>query len=690
LVVLTLIYGLSADFSLADNAAVTNAPLSLYLSGISFSGADSLKEKKMLKALNLETGSVVDPDVVNEALGRLMLEYQDEFFYDARAGWKLNPTEKTDWAELSLNIQEGPHGKIRSVRIEGNVVLDDEALLKQLKMSPAKKLSNLTGSGIFRRQELSADQKTIEDHYRNRGYLAVAVEPEVTIPMPETIHVKWVVVEGELYTFREILVEGAKVLDLGKLEQTIRLKPGGIAAESKIMNAGRRLKNAYLNRGYADVNVGVERVLVPGEKAVNLKYTVDEGGIVHLGNLVITGNEQTKDKVIRRELVTKTGDAYVESLLIKNKQRLDNLGFFEPVTVKTSDTIDGKRDVYIEAKDRPTGRAQVGAYYSTVEDLVGTLELSQQNFDLFGFPGLKGAGQKARILLRAGSSRRDAEFYFTEPWFLDRRLSMGVGLFYRDHGFVSDDYDQLSMGGTTSLGIPLNQFDRLRFSYTLQDISIYNVSDDASDSIKNEAGDFLKSEAGVRYVHDSRDRYFRSSRGNRTTLGATYSGGILQGTVDNYGLSGQTSYYFPVFKRNVLNIRGWSQTVDPFGDSDDVPIFDRVFLGGPHTLRGFQYREASPKDSEGSPIGGNTGYMFNIEHYLRTTNWLDISVYYDAGVVNADSYDFGSEDYYSNWGVGFTFAIPNFPLRFDYAIPLETDEYTDRDYLFSFSGGVYF
>jgi outer membrane protein insertion porin family len=334
----------------------------------------------------------------------------------------------------------------------------------------------------------------------------------------------------------------------------------------------------------------------------------------------------------------------------------------------------------------------IGAGFSSVDDIIGFVELSQGNFDIADWPRFSGGGQKLRMRAQLGTKRKDYEISFVEPWFLNRRLSLGVDLFEHDSRFLSDEYDQMNIGGNISLGKPLGTYNRLNLIYGLESIDVYDVATNASHLIQQEAGTRSKSSLTLELVHDTRNSVFIPTRGNRSSASAMFAGGPLGGETEIYGLTGRSSYFFPLWFDHVFNLRGYAAMVNDYGTPNRVPIFDRLFLGGPRTVRGFKFRDVGPKvqdqtqSSSEEPLGGKSAACATAEYTMPVAEKVRLAAFYDVGIVWSDVFKKSDNDQIvggdgqvnSAVGAGVRFDFPGFPIQLDYAWPLQTDEFNDR------------
>jgi outer membrane protein insertion porin family len=324
-----------------------------------------------------------------------------------------------------------------------------------------------------------------------------------------------------------------------------------------------------------------------------------------------------------------------------------------------------------------------------VDSLVGFVEYSQGNFDLFEPPYFSGGGQKFRLRATVGTRRQEYRLTFREPWFLRRRLALDVDLYHEENNFVSRNnlYDESITGARIGLLRALTSRITGGVSYTIENVGIVDVDESASDIIKAEEGYRLVSKVGLSLSHNTLNNALMPTRGQWTELTTELAGGPFGADTDFYRLELKSARYFPgPFEGHVLEIVGRIGVVEEYGDSDRVPLFDRYFLGGAYTMRGFRFRDVGPKDSNGEPIGGGTYWLGSLEYSVPLIERLRFAMFYDIGNVFAESYELNSE-YNDNWGIGFRLNLPIGPIRLDYGIPITTDEFNDSSGRFQFTAG---
>jgi outer membrane protein insertion porin family len=419
-------------------------------------------------------------------------------------------------------------------------------------------------------------------------------------------------------------------------------------------------------------------------------YNVEEGTRSFVNRVNIEGNTRTKDKVIRREVLVAPGDVFNTVRVDTTKKRLENLGYFAKVETYPEDTdIPGRKDLTVLVQEKRTGSLSFGGGFSTVDKLVGFAELTQGNFDLFNWPSFTGGGQKFRLRLQYGTERKDFILAVTEPYFLDRRLALTGQAFYTEANYLSSEYDQRNYGFTLEMRKPINAYTYGSLGYTVQDIDIFNVDPNASEFIQSQKGSFVESKVFSSVVFDSRDNPLLSRRGQRITFSPAIAGGFLGGDTQIYAFDLEGSQYFRLPKDTILLINGEIATVSQWGSGSDVPIFERLFLGGSNNLRGFPFREVGPKDEFGEPKGGKSMARATLEWTFPIIEKARGAIFYDTGFVNSDPWSFGFNHMASDVGVGLRLDLPIGPLRLDYGYPVMRDGYNGGGH-FNFNVGYQF
>ena len=395
--------------------------------------------------------------------------------------------------------------------------------------------------------------------------------------------------------------------------------------------------------------------------------------------------------MIRREVLITPGDVFNSVRVDASKKRLENLGYFSKVETYPEDTgVTGRRDLTIQVEEKRTGSLSFGGGFSTIDNLVAFAELTQGNFDIANWPGFTGAGQKFRLRIQGGTQRQDFLISLTEPWFLDRRLSLGGTAFYSEANYLSSVYNQRNYGFSLEPRKPLSTFMYASLGYRLEELEIFDVLAGVSPAILAEQGSRLRSEILPSIVFDRRDNPMLTRRGQRISISPYIAGGFLGGDTQIWGFDAEVSQYVYTGGDTVLLFNHEVASVETWGAGDKVPIFDRLFLGGSNNLRGFSFRDVGPRDNNGEPIGGQTLSRTTVEFTFPIIPDKARGAFFaDAGYVNTDPFDFGTTHMASDIGFGLRLNLPIGPLRIDYGIPIQKDG-LKGDGKFNFNVGYQF
>jgi outer membrane protein insertion porin family len=551
-------------------------------------------------------------------------------------------------------------------------------------------ISFLDKSGRLDEIQLEQDLDKLREFYQNHGYIDVEIKEarrERTEKGPMIITI--VIVEGPQYHVRKLSISGYQAAREDKIRALLKMKEGSVYSPKQLRDDAKAVADAYGSAGYVDLVVLPEGTPA-GPAQIDVHYNIEEGVRSFVNRINIEGNTRTKDKVIRREVLVAPGDVFNTVRVDVTKKRLENLGYFAKVETYPEETdVPGRKDLTILLQEKRTGSLSFGGGFSTVDKLVGFAELTQGNFDLFNWPSFTGGGQKFRLRVQYGTQRKDFILTVTEPYFLDRRLALTGQAFYTEANYLSNVYDQRNYGFTLDARKPLNAYTYLTLGYTVQDVDIFNVAASASDFIQSQQGSTLESKVFSSITFDSRDNPLLSRRGRRITFSPFITGGFLGGDVQVYGLDLEGSQYFHLPWDLILLINGEVATATQWGNGTDVPIFERLFLGGSNNLRGFPFREVGPQDQSGEPIGGKSMARTTVEVTFPIIEKARGAIFYDTGFVNSSAWSFGLNHLASDIGVGLRLDLPIGPLRLDYGYPLQRDGYHGGGH-FNFSVGYQF
>lgn len=656
-------------------------------------GTKAIKEKRIRKETKTKVGDYLSEQQISTDADKIKEYYQNKGYDQAAVSYKIDVNEEFGRAVVTYNIKEGERAYVTEVDFIGNKVLTTQELRKQMKTRKKNFFSWINKSGLYKDDQFKEDLKKVRDYYQNKGYIDMEIKDvQYKYPEKDKMTVILTVFEGIQYHVGKITTEGNVLFTTDQILGTFGMKEGSVYSPKGLEGDIKSGKDLYGKQGYIDADLKPERQANVESGKMDLRFDVVERSQAFVEKIVIQGNNKTKDKVIRRELALAPGEIYDSTKADASKQRLENLGYFSKVDVSPQDTaVPNRKNMVVTVEEKRTGSVTFGVGFSSVDSLLGFVELSQSNFDINNFPYFIGAGQKFRTRIQYGLQRRDATISFTEPWFLDQRLSLGFDLFARDAQYLSSIYDQRNFGGAVRLARALNQFWTASIKYQLEEIEIYNMSDDAPATIKREDGNRTKSAVTFGLVYDTRDSVFLTRRGERIEFTTEVAGGPLLGQTNMYKIMITGQKYFPLPYDLIFMVGGTTGTVQRFGDSPYVPIFDRFFVGGSRSVRGFDNREVGPKD-DGQPIGGDTEAWLNFELTYPIIDRVRGAVFLDTGYVNVDPYSWGltGDEPSVGVGVGLRLNLPIGPLRLDFGLPVHRGTNTSGSGKFAFDVGYQF
>ncbi len=658
---------------------------------IEINGAQSVKPKRLRKEMKVRLNQAVNEQALEEARQKIIEVYQGKGYNDVSVEYRVEPIdEKRGTARVIFTVTEGVKGAISEVRFEGNAHISQKVLRKQMKTRGRTLIYFVDKTGRLDEVQLEQDLDKIREYYQNHGFIDVeikGVRKERTPKGPMIITIT--VAEGPQYHVRKLSITGYEHTTDARVRAFLKMKEGSVYSPKQLRDDAKAVADAYGSGGYVDLVITPEGTPA-GPALIDVHYLIEEGPRSFVNRVNIEGNTRTKDKVIRREVLVAPGDVFNTVRVDTTKKRLENLGYFAKVETYPEDTdIPGRKDLTILVQEKRTGSLSFGGGFSTVDKLVGFAELTQGNFDIFNWPSFTGGGQKFRLRLQYGTERKDFILAVTEPYFLDRRLSLSGQAFYTEANYLSAQYNQRNYGMLFELRKPINAYMYGTLGYTLQDIDIFDVDPSASEFIQSQKGSSVESKLLGSIVFDSRDNPLLSRRGQRVTFSPMIAGGFLGGDVQIYAFDLEGAQYFHLPWDTILLINGEIATVTQWGSGDQVPIYERLFLGGSNNLRGFPFREVGPQDENGEPVGGQSMARATFEWTFPIIEKARGALFYDMGFVNSSAWSFGFNHMASDVGIGIRLDLPIGPLRLDYGYPVMRDGYNGGGH-FNFNVGYQF
>ncbi len=651
--------------------------------GIGFRNNEKFTSKSLLKEVDFKPGEPLTDKLILEGKNKVLKKYNAFGFPDVVIQHSIQPTNRPGFSDLIYTVVEGQKSIVREIKFTGNNNIAGHTLRNLMETKQKGIFSFITKSGNIDLEKLEDDRELVLEHYRNEGYLKVSSSGFTRQPIKDgRVDLVLNINEGQKYNVNQVAFGPMKIFKPEELAPALTTVSGKGYSAEKIRKDVKTIRAYYGSKGYADASIRPE-VKPAGGTNVNIIYNVVEGSFYRVGKVTIEGNNITRDRVIRREIPLKPGDNFNTVDIETTRKRLQNLNYFSQVVVTpTSSSQKGYRDISVNVAEKKTGSLQFGLGFSSIDSIVGFINLEQTNFDIRNPGKFTGGGQRFGLELRAGAETQNFKISLVEPWFLGRRLSLGGELYYKGSQFFSDFYDQVDVGGAIFIRKPLGKRSYLRAEYRFEQVDIDIDNDTPADSaFQNDDGSFLRGVLGLNYVYDSRDALTTPRKGHKVDAGIYYSG--LGGDLNTYGITARAAKHWNLWWDSIFTLEGAVAVSD---GSDDVPIFERQFLGGAQNLRGFDFRDVGPRDAATNEvIGGNTSAYITAEMTFPVVENVRVAVFADAGFVNEDSFDFGADNLHTDIGLGLRLNLPFGPLAIDYAVPVSfEDDEADQGGQFNF------
>jgi outer membrane protein insertion porin family len=695
---------------------------------IYFDGNYRIKEKRLKKEISLRANASLNERQVKDDSQTLFEFYQKRGFTQATVDYSIDRDPDTGFGEVTFTINEGPKVRVSKVNFVGIANLKNKKLVKKMKTRPWNWFSWITGSGKLNETQFEEDLIEATKYAREEGYLDFEIHEdqiEYDYSREGRLIINIPVTEGRQYEIGQINVTGNELFPSELLVAGLQIKPGDVFSPTEIDEANEAISDFYGSVGYLDCRINIQRIPNLETGAIDLEFQVTEGERFRVESIVIEGNTKTKSIVILRELSLAPGMPFDMVRMKISQQRLENTQWFEKVEATDEQTnIPQRRNLKVTVEEGRTGNFTFGAGFSSIQRAVGFIEITQGNFDLFNWRSFfQGDGQKLRIRLEAGSRSSQMSIYFEEPYFLDNyfyQLGFGFQIYNQESDYLSTLYQETRIGFEVFLRKNLIEAIEGRLSYSLEDVNLdffsqipFAFRQYFNDDEINAAGNSINSTVSrmtFGLYRDDRDKILFTNKGTRLQLLNTVAGGPLGGTQDFGKVEFLGGAWIPTFELGqgiLIDIRGGVSF--GYGDTKRTPYAEQFFLGGPNTIRGYDYRLVGPvdmgeplrdpygnifRDVNGNPRyrsfpsfepkGGQTYGMLTMEYFYSITEQVRLSAFYDGGFVNRGFGDFGTDWWSDDFGVGITLMVMGTPLRLDYAIPLNATVIKDE-----FGGTIY-
>lgn len=576
-----------------------------FVTAIVFDGNDALSDDKLNELITLQNQVFLDQQAIKASAEKIRAEYEKDGYHKANVIPIIQELQASR-NRVTFFIQEGSRAKISAIQFAGMTVFDKKDLLSVMANQEwTTFLSLITDAGILHQEELSNDIERIKEYYSNRGYLDVQIgTPAMELSDDkESVNLTFQISEGHPYTVQTVRFEGNTVFEDEALGRYSFIRPDDVFQRTMVRDEISRVTDMYGAKGYSFAEVTPNLAPNPETLTTEITFTIKEGSLIRVREIHITGNDKTRDNVIRRELRVDEQEVLDSAAIRRSFQRLNNLNFFETVELVPEHVEEDKVDVQVRVKEKPTGQFSIGGGFSTLDRFTAIANITEGN--LFGL------GYMVRIRGQVGVRRTIGVLTFRNPALFDGPTSFQADGFSTQTNFLT--YQEERKGGTIQWGRAFSEY--LSGSLTLvgETIRITNVASDATSFIQNQLGD--QSTTGFRssIFRDTRDFFQDPRTGSRTGLRLGFGTSALGGTNDFYRFALDGLKYIPLPVWDIrMAFRGRFGMAEGYlGDS--VPLTELFFVGGINTMRGFQFGRAGPVTASGTLAGGNKQLIFNTE-----------------------------------------------------------------------------
>lgn len=647
---------------------------------IVFEGNDEIDDDDLQKDLGINLYSILDNNQIRQSINRLKELYRGKGYYNATIEEK---TESLPNNEVMLKYTIDEHDKvyIEKIQFVGNKHFDADKLKGIMETSEWWFLSWITKAGILDRKKLEFDAHKITAFYHNHGYIKAKVgEPKVIYDDKlKGLVVTFDIVEGPQYEVGKVAVEGTLIEPAEELLKKVRIDKEKIFNRQMVRRDILALRDVYADHGYAYAEVKPIINEDDEKYLADITYDITKGPKVRFERITISGNTVTRDKVIRRQLKVIEGEYFSGINLKKSSANLNRLGFFEDVQLETKKgSSDDLMRLNVKVKEKGTRTFSVGAGYSSAYSAFVTFQIADQNF--------LGYGQTLQANARIGGKNTEFDIKFFEPWLFDTRISFGADLYTWDQQY--SDYSRDAMGAAFNFGYPLDiidEYTRATARYDFDNSRIYDVKA-TQGPMFDMKGRNVTSSVTLAIKRDSRDKLWNTTKGSINELSFQYAG--LGGDEKFNKYRGRTTWFFPLFWETVFLVQGRAGYIK---DNGKLSVFQKFFLGGINTVRGYDYQTISPRDENGYLVGGTKMMVYNVEYrfpLLKEQGVVGL-VFFDAGNVFDDSQSWTFSGIKKSAGAGVRWYSPIGPLRLEYGFKLDRQgNESPGKWEFSVGGGI--
>jgi outer membrane protein insertion porin family len=651
------------------------------IKAIYVSGNKKVRTEDIRDKLKVKTNTVLNIERIKESMDEIKKLYASKAYYAIRVNYSVDYEDGGTDVNVRFVVEEPEMAYVRKIILKGNKVFKESKLKDYIRTREKGIFSWFTGSGILDEEKLEEDRQNLEAFYADNGYVRVKVgTPDVQVSKDgKSITITLSIEEGNVYQIADIGYSGDTIFTASEFFNSLQSKKGATFRTSLLHQDVLTITDLYQDKGFAFCEVVPLTTINDETRKVNISFDIVKGKEIYINRINITGNTKTRDKVVRRELALAEGDRFSATDLKRTKKKLRNTTYFKEVDLKLSKVADpDKVNLDITVEEKPTGTLSLGIGYSSVDQMVLTGSVSQEN--------LFGTGRKVFLTAGFGLYTQEFQFSYLEPYVFDKNLSAAFSIV--NYSRIMDTYNYKRTGGSVTLSRPLTEDIRVGTTYRIETVNVSQIDVSASTYIRQQEGTATTSSVTLSLTKNSIDDVLNPTKGVNSNISAELAGGPFSGDNDFYRFIAYYGRYFPAFWDSAFFVKGTAGAIRSYSGKD-VPIYEKFYVGSLYTVRGFKYGEAGPIDETGQVIGSNNELFFNLEWIFPIYKPAGVKgvVFYDLGHGFDDNKGFLFNGIRQSAGFGIRWFSPLGPIRLELGFNLAPKE-GERGSVFDFAIGT--
>ncbi len=651
---------------------------------------DQLKDN--MKFAGLAVARIFDKGALDKATQELKREYVARGKYAVSVTTTVTELPRNRVA-IVFNVVEGEVAKIKQINLVGNHAYSEKELLGQMKLGTPKWYSFFSSNDQYSRQKLAADLETMRSFYMDNGYMEFSIDStQVSItPDKKDIYITINITEGSKYKVAKVDISGDTLIPKADIEKLVAVKAGDTFSRKALTESTKKIGERYGKDGYAFANVNAIPDINKEKHEVSFNLVIDPGQRAYIRHINISGNNKTRDEVIRREFRQLEGEWFDVDKVKKSKQRVDKLDFFSEVNIETppvQGTTD-QMDVNMSVKEKSTGSVSVGAGFSSGQGVILTGGVTQTN--------LFGTGNNLSTQINSGRFNQVYSVSYTNPYYTDDGVSRGFDVYKRntDSQYTAvSAYSTHTLGSGVRFGVPTGEDTNINYGLAAERtiLGLFASSPTRLQDYVNTVGLSTNALLGtVGWTRDGRDSAIATTSGTMQRASAEVALPVLD--LRYYKLDYQHQWFHPVVNDITLMLTGEAGVAGGY-QGDVLPFFKNFYAGGPGSVRGYQINSLGPRDNTGMVLGGPRRVLGSMELMMPfpgmgTDQSVRLGGFVDGGAVYGPGDLPGSTGLRYSTGVAVTWMSPVGPLKFSYAIPIHSTP-IDETQRFQFTMGTMF